>query len=323
METRRIIAFGNSSYVISVPKSWITENKLKKGDIVQIDEKKDELTISPGQTTHEKEVKRAVIDFKDDEQLPYVKSKIISAYLNNYDLIEIRGRFKEGAPRIKAILRNLTGMEIIQQSSEKVVAKDLLNIREISIDILIRRIDNLIRSVILDSMVSLKQNNYHNLLEMDKEVNRLVYLTYRVIRAAMLDSKLAKKIYRNNVMLLYEWSLVTRLEKIGDQSKRIARYIKEANFTESDMEKFESLFDTVKESYLEVMKSYYKKDIESALKWELESSVLTKKCSDFVKANHNVAMHKAIENLKNMTVSIKNVARAVIGMENSQEENVT
>ena len=54
------------------------------------------------------------------------------------------------------------------------------------------------------------------------EVNRLVYLTYRVIRAAMQDPRIAKKLQRNNVTLLYEWSLVTRLEKIGDLSSEKA-----------------------------------------------------------------------------------------------------
>ncbi|MCX6707491.1 MAG: phosphate uptake regulator PhoU, partial [Candidatus Woesearchaeota archaeon] len=85
------------------------------------------------------------------------------------------------AASIKLILRNLTGIEIIQQDSERIIAKDLLNINEISIETLIRRMDNITRSMLTDSISCLRKDIYEEIYERDMEVNRLLYLAYRVI----------------------------------------------------------------------------------------------------------------------------------------------
>jgi phosphate uptake regulator len=34
VEFRRLIGFGKSSFVVSLPKNWIEKNKLVKGDLV-------------------------------------------------------------------------------------------------------------------------------------------------------------------------------------------------------------------------------------------------------------------------------------------------
>ena len=38
-EFRKLMAFGNSSYVVSVPKAWVEKNRLKKGDVLVVDER--------------------------------------------------------------------------------------------------------------------------------------------------------------------------------------------------------------------------------------------------------------------------------------------
>ena len=39
MEFRKLMAFGNSSFVVSVPKAWVEKNRLKKGDVLVVDER--------------------------------------------------------------------------------------------------------------------------------------------------------------------------------------------------------------------------------------------------------------------------------------------
>ncbi|MBS3134491.1 AbrB/MazE/SpoVT family DNA-binding domain-containing protein, partial [Candidatus Woesearchaeota archaeon] len=45
MEHRNLIKFGNSSFVISLPKDWIDRNKLKKGDAIFIEQNGSENLI--------------------------------------------------------------------------------------------------------------------------------------------------------------------------------------------------------------------------------------------------------------------------------------
>ena len=52
MEFRKLIKFGNSSYVVSLPKKWIIRNRLEKGAVIYIDEDKDgNLALAPGSNT--------------------------------------------------------------------------------------------------------------------------------------------------------------------------------------------------------------------------------------------------------------------------------
>ena len=47
MTYRKIIGFGGSSFVVSLPKEWINKYGLKKGDVVNIEEESDMLRILP------------------------------------------------------------------------------------------------------------------------------------------------------------------------------------------------------------------------------------------------------------------------------------
>lgn len=315
METRKIISFGNSSYVVSLPKDWVRENKLKKGDLVCVEEKNDEITLYPGQNNRVIEPKIIVIDI-DGKNEDMVQTEIISAYLNNYDIIEAKGKLTpEAAVRIKSILRNLTGIEIIQQDSSKIVAKDLLNINEISIETLIRRIDNIARSILTDSIGSIHKNMYEDIYERDMEVNRLVYLAYRVIRAAIIDPKIAKSLGKTNIELLFEQILIEKLEKVADKAKRIARFLKDANLTNEEKAELENIYNLIKQCYLDVMKSYYKKDLDLAFKVEVAGREKIAKMNEFIRERQNAHTHMVIEQMKSMSISVKNIARAVIGME--------
>ena len=46
MEPRKIIQFGNSSYVITLPQDWMKENNLDKGDKLNVTESGETLILS-------------------------------------------------------------------------------------------------------------------------------------------------------------------------------------------------------------------------------------------------------------------------------------
>ena len=47
-EPRKLIKFGSSSHIISIPQKWIQSNSLKKGDMIFLTESNEnELILSP------------------------------------------------------------------------------------------------------------------------------------------------------------------------------------------------------------------------------------------------------------------------------------
>ena len=72
MEYRKLIKFGESSFVVSIPKTWMTKNNLKKGDLVYFSENgNNELIIAPQLKEEDKEEKKIIInaDNKDIKKI--------------------------------------------------------------------------------------------------------------------------------------------------------------------------------------------------------------------------------------------------------------
>ena len=85
MEPRKIIQFGNSSYVVTLPQEWIKKNKLEKGQYVNLSENNNYIILA---TQPLEEEKKAEINL-DDKPLKVFNRELISYYLKNYKYIKI------------------------------------------------------------------------------------------------------------------------------------------------------------------------------------------------------------------------------------------
>src|SRR3989344_3870559 len=65
---RRIIKFGDSSHVISLPKKWIDKNNLKKGDLVVCNEETNELRILPHIADFKQNAKEITITLTENDK---------------------------------------------------------------------------------------------------------------------------------------------------------------------------------------------------------------------------------------------------------------
>ena len=315
MDLRKIIKFGKGSYVISIPKSWIEKNRLKKGDLVAIDEGSDQLVLHPNNLAKKEESKITIE--ASNKSLELIKAEVVSAYLNNYDNIEIISKdLKTNAPAIKSMLMDLAGLEILEQTSSRILAKDLIDIQEVSVDTLIRRMDIIIRAMIEDVIKSVNKNcHYESIYQRDFDVNRLYFLAKRVIRNAIRNPGVAKVLKLDAIKSHHASNIVMRLERIGDNQKRIARHLREIKLNQKARKELEKLYTYIKDGYLDVMKAHYKKDKKLAYEVELSNKDRIVKCNEFLKKNHDVVTAKIIENVKAMTTFVKYIARDVIGGE--------
>lgn len=312
METRKLISFGSSSYVISLPKNWISTNRLEKGDSLYVEERQNELVITSGDSDREKKVKEKQIDC-GNKKFEIIKCELIAAYLNNYNLIEIRQINENNLIRIKEILQNLAGLEILEQTSDKIIAKDLINIKEVSIKALMRRIDIIIRSMI-DDTISKNKNNVQSLYDRDGDVNRLVFLVRRMVTAALEDQKISRMFDTEPKDVLLDAEIALRLEKIGDNLKRIAKCLSNLKLNEKSTDNVSTVFEEIKASYLSVMKAYYNRDAHLACEMETKKPALYVKCDDLLHngdtANKQFVI--LIEKLKNANANISDIAKSLM-----------
>lgn len=327
IEVRKLISFGKGSYIISMPKSWVKRNNLKKGDLISINEEGIELSLSASQQEKKAEPKEIDINSKN-KNLELLKAEIVSSYLNGYDTINILfdDRGSRDAPKIKDVIRNLSGLEIMEQTSTRLVAKNLINVNEISIKNIIRRMDIITRAMIEDAILCYRgHSTYDSLYNRDSDINRLYFLGYKVVKNMMKDTRFAKLLATDPWRLHSDMLVILRLEKIADRQKRIARYLCRYGLDRTTLAELDKVHTDISEAYNLVMKSYYNEDKQIAFQVEISNKDRIELCNKFLErhmhnlkskgknTNQNMAIiAQIVENLKATTESVKNIARTVL-----------
>jgi len=312
MGMRKVVSFGKSSFVVSLPKTWVTRNNVKKGDELAVDEKTSELVVSVNSPKKRGEPNEMLIDGRKGTDI--LKTVIISAYINNCGVIRIRDLEKDSLPAVKDILHDLAGMEIIEEDSNSIVAKDLLDISEVSIASIIRRMDLLTRSMIDDSLQQ-ERDLYDSVYERDKEVNRLSWLGFRVSRAVIDNPALLKMFSTTNWNIVLSRQVITQLERVADQTKRIARMLRQIH-DKKRKKAFQKNYSLVNQHYLAVMKAYYSKNREEGIfKVEDRSKELLRISDRLCGKYKDVVIMRLSEFLKYIIASTNSILRSIMERE--------
>jgi len=313
MEYRKLIRFGNSAHVISLPTSWIKKNKLKKGNLVYFEENGNgELILSPKEITNNIQEKEITIDVTGSNY-DEIRRQISTAYINNYRIINIIGDgLSQKSQNIKKILQNLMSMEVMEQTSKYIMAKDFLDLNTISIDNIIRKIDVITRSLITDSKLSVKENNYEDIYQRDWDVNRLSFLIFRKIKFAFDNPQSLKNLNVTPLGLLGYWNITNHLEKIADEAKRVSRFVTRAKLKNKRAFDFINLYSKIESCYIETMKVYYNKDREAALKLTTKKLEYVESCDKYLDNNINIKwVPNLVERLKIMINEIHSILKVV------------
>ncbi|MBI2175845.1 phosphate uptake regulator PhoU [Candidatus Woesearchaeota archaeon] len=305
-EFRKLMAFGNSSFVVSVPKDWVEKNRLKKGDILVVDERPNELTFASKDSSERKQVREAAISAAG-KGIQEIKTEITALYVNNFDVIMVT-EVGAAAKDIKDVFHGLVGMEIMDETTTKIVAKDMLDIKEVSMSNVVRRVDIILRSMLEDS-VGFSGAEAESVYERDKEVNRLTLLGFRTARAAANNPRLLRLFETTYWNIMVSKQILSHLERFGDQIKRILRFAKENSKEVAKLKGFREIYASIVKHYEAVMKIYYNRDKSQAFKTETNSKTLLKECDRLLVKYNSVAAARMIEYFKYMIISVSGILR--------------
>lgn len=314
LETRKLVKAGAASHTISLPKEWLEKNNLKKGDTLFITEKSDsELVISASIKDEEKKEKKEISIEVDKKDIGSIQREITSAYVNNYSQIHLVGKsIEEKSKAIRDVLHHFVALEVDEQTGSKISAKDLLNLKEISIEKTIRRMDMTLRSMIKDSMKTIGNTNIKESIEQrDDDVNRLYFLLFRLLKSALENQKIAAGFELKNGQILSTWYLIINIENIADNAKVISSLAPKIK----DKDLLKSCYREIENAYEDAMKAYFNKDKTLADKVASRRIDIFSKATKLLIKTPTAGASEVIENLKSMTTNICNIARIVIDEE--------
>ncbi|MBI4258273.1 MAG: phosphate uptake regulator PhoU [Thaumarchaeota archaeon] len=230
MEMRRIQEMGGGTSLVSLPKKWVTHNGLKKGSIVTMEVLPNDYLILYPYRQETTEVKQIEIPYP----AKYIKlliNKVTGAYLTGYGIIKIQGTTRisfEDRNQIKKAVRNLVGLEIIEEDASSMTTQFLLEPTTLTPEKIFRRMHLIARGMVRDSIDALAEKDKAQVkavAERDEEIDRLYFLMVRLLRSAAQDLQLSSKYGLTPVDCLDYRVAANVLESIGDSAVSIANSV--------------------------------------------------------------------------------------------------
>ncbi len=229
IETRKVQKTGGSSYIISLPKVWIDKHGVENHDTLGILSQPDgNLLITP-QIDNEKMIKTKEInvdDFKDDN---YLFRILIGVYIMGFSKIIIKSS-RKFEPYIRECITNFTqiaiGPEIVEESSNFITIKDLLNPTEMPFEKTIKRMYILVHDMHDDAIKAFENGGTDlakEVIKRDNDVDRLHWLIGRQSHMVLRDIILCQKMGLTLEQANHFQQISRFLERVGDHAVRIAK----------------------------------------------------------------------------------------------------
>ncbi|MDQ1280001.1 MAG: Phosphate uptake regulator PhoU [Thermoproteota archaeon] len=229
---RRLQLIGGSTYILSLPKRWVTQMTLGKGSPVILVEQDDgSIVVKPENSEEVEGSTEVVIIVETGEEPDLITRKIASAYIVGYNVIRVRTRNERLDFSQRSIIKDFTrkklvGTEIIADSSDEIVMKVLLSYPELSVESALRRMCVITSAMHRDSMNALKKLDSdltRDVIDMDDEVDRFKLYIHRQLRAAIEDPKVLREAGMSTRTECLGYRLIIQaMERIADYAVEIA-----------------------------------------------------------------------------------------------------
>jgi phosphate uptake regulator len=235
-ETRKLQVTGGSTYVLSLPKRWVTQNGLEKGSPLLIrQEENGELVILPPERAKMEKTEEAVIKvFAHDNSKALIR-KTVAVYLLGYNIIHIIAKDQEEIlstqrSALKTFARNmLVGTEIVTDTSKNLTLQVLLSYPELSAPSALRRMSIITSSMHKDAITALKNIDHQQAKDVratDYEVNRFHLYIIRQLKLAIQNSRIIMEIGLKKPQDCLGYRLVTKMvERTADHATNIAKIV--------------------------------------------------------------------------------------------------
>jgi phosphate uptake regulator len=234
-QTRKIQLSGGSTYIISLPKDWIEELKIKVGENITIVKNSNQsLTLFPREQEDERKA-TAVIYSSQKDSGDSVKRKIIAAYLAGYKTIQIKTNgmkiSSEHSRSVRELVRlSMIGTEIVESSSEAMTIQILTRLPELSFETALKRMYLMATNMVKESIESLEEadtSHADTVVNMDDEVDRFgLYMRRNLVLAVGNENILRDMGLKRPSDCLEYRTIVSKIERIGDHASLIAKRIK-------------------------------------------------------------------------------------------------
>ncbi|CCQ37607.1 PhoU domain protein [Natronomonas moolapensis 8.8.11] len=225
METRKVQVTGGSTYTVSLPKEWATENGIGGGSVVEFHPEGDTLLLTPQRDEEKVEGTLDITGLEGEELM----RAVVTMYVSGFDIVTLETAQVTAAQRrtIRDATQGLVGLEVIGETSERVRLQDLLDSSELSMHNAITRMRLVSTTMLADAVAALVEDDDElaaDVVQRDDDVDRLWSMVSRVFRSVLRDPSAAAAIGLDRETAFDYHSSARQLERVADHAAKIATH---------------------------------------------------------------------------------------------------
>ncbi|RLE76011.1 MAG: hypothetical protein DRJ44_04795 [Thermoprotei archaeon] len=235
---RSIQKTGRSTFIVSLPRKWVLNHGLERGSKVLLEFLDDgSLRVKP-YLEEEKPIlqeNRVVLEIESGEDTS-IERLLIAYYEAGYDVITINQRpylSEELRKEVRRALLRLSGLEVVEESSDKLLLQVIIDESQIPIKKTLERMENIVRSMLADLKKSIIENNakiLESIVERDNELDKFYFFLGRQAVLAIKGKRSSLNMGLEDVVLVLPYKTYGKcLEEMGDTLVSVTRYVLSKN----------------------------------------------------------------------------------------------
>ncbi|MFC6903606.1 PhoU domain-containing protein [Halalkalicoccus tibetensis] len=223
MDTRKVQVTGGSTFTVSIPKEWATENGVEAGTEVAFYPDGESLLLSPRRGD---EAVEGSLDIGDLHGRDLTRA-VVTMYVSGFDVIHLETDQITADQRrsVRDATQALVGLEVVEETGENVVLQDLLDSGQLSVHNAVTRMRLIATTMLADAVEALIEDDDElaaDVIERDDDVDRLWFMVSRVFRSTLRNPGAAAEIGLGREACFDYHSSARQLERIADHSSKIA-----------------------------------------------------------------------------------------------------
>ena len=330
-DLRKLQFTGKSSFIVSLPKEWVTDHGLKQGDQVIVGRNGSSvLEIKPTGVKKSTNQESATIVISNNDNDESILRKLIALYFLHYQTIHIIPKNARIAPSqrntIRSAVKNvLMGAEITSDSTEGITIQVLINLVGLSVDGAFKRMLHLAKSMQDDVLLALKEGNVElaqQVIDSDDDVDRFGFYIIRQLTIGIENDHMLEEMgFSKSRDCLGYRVIVKNIERLADHAERMAKDVIEFKkpINSKSSVRLKELSDYTLTLIDDACLAMFKKDTieaERTITNVSKIAKLEKKVLDTMKSVRNeeeiYRIRKIIENLRRISEYASDIAEIVL-----------
>ena len=297
MESRKIQKVGAATLTISLPKEWVTQRNLKKGDQVFIVEDGESLRILPGPALEDRKRKWETwtIDADLCDDVGMLERIIVGNYVIGRQKLIVRSatRLKsEHVEEIRTAARRLMGLGIIEETSSRITLQCAIDPANYPLDALIKRLFNLGATMLdeaIEALITGDARLAEDAIKREDDADMMYWLILRLVLSAQLDEALVETLGMRSRLEIPGYRAIARdLETVADRCEHIARAVLEllalkVELSPAMAKHLKEMTAAVVEVYGKAIGGLLSRDLTQANEAIHKQAAITKKEHEFVR----------------------------------------